>query len=407
MFHKNFVFKGLHFFFKSFKKDTGTSQGDVGRLLLAIFIDGIMVGMILTHIPLMLKYNGETSRVIGWVLGVTSLTSLIASPLVGRVAAKFGMARAIMVAGLLNACLALLMGLSQDPLYWGIIRFFAGFCVAVRWLGMEAWVNNLAESTNRGRIMTLYTTCFTTAVAIGGGLIGHIFLDGLLPYGVMAGLLLLSSLPILKMKHQTIKLDATSKNSSQINFLQILKNNPVVLIVAIASGVMFGASGMITVQTINHGFTPQDASFVVFLYFIGPIILFPIVSHVVNNFSAKKLIPCAGMLAAICAWPAFYTQHLTTIQIFIMIYGAMELIIYSSLLSFIGQHYRGLHMIALNSLVVMVYNATSMVTAPVAGEMMTRFGLLGLPLLMMTVGLLALSIWFYPQTKAGTKVRLS
>ncbi|MDI9314501.1 MAG: MFS transporter, partial [Hydrotalea sp.] len=377
-------------FFHTMKGDLGTQQGDVGRLLLAIFIDGFMVGMILTHIPLTLKYDGESSRVIGWVLGATSLAALFASPWVGATAQKFGMARAVIIAGLLNAVIIILMSLSREPLYWGVLRFFAGFLVVMRWLGMEAWTNSLALPQNRGRIMTLYTASFTSSVALGSGLIGHIFLLGFLPYGIMAGLLLLSAWPILKMKHKTIRVE--KKQKLKMGIWLAVKTNPVVLIIAVASGVMFGASGMIAVQTINHGFTPTQASFVVFLYFVGPIIFFPLVSHLVNEVPAKKLIPVAGILAAAFAWPALYTKHLHVIEIFIMLYGAMELIIYSSLLGFIGHHYRGQHLVAMNSLVVMVYNATSTVTAPLAGEVMAELGLIGLPLIMMMVGLLAISV---------------
>ena len=384
-------------FFYTMRSDLATQRGDVGRLLLAIFIDGLMVGMILTHIPLTLQYHGESSRVIGWVLGATSLASLFASPWVGATAEKFGMARAIIAAGFLNAILIILMGISQDPLYWGILRFFAGFLIAIRWLGMEAWINSLALTTNRGRIMTLYTACFTSALALGSGLIGHIFLRGALPYGIMVGLLCLSAWPIIKMHHKTIKVER--KPPQRLNFWFAVRNNPVVLIVAVASGVMFGASGMIAVQTLNHGFTSTQASSVVFLYFIGPIIFFPLVSHLVNEVPAEKLIPLAGILAALFAWPALYVNQLAVINIFIMLYGAMELIIYSSLLGFIGHRYRGQHLVMMNSLVVMVYNGSSMVTAPLAGEVMSQLGLIGLPIIMMLVGLLAISVKFYPKPR--------
>lgn len=383
--------------------DLKTKNGDIGRLLLGIFIDGLAVGMILTHIPLMLEHNGETSRVIGWVAGAISLSIFFTSPWVGRLTNHFGMGRTVIAAGLINSIFILAMAWSQDPLYWGVLRFLSGGVVAIRWLGMEVWINHLAEKHNRGRIMTLYTTIFSISVGLGSGLTGYIFLLGLLPYIIIALLQWLSMIPLARMKHKNIVPTAAENRRNKvkpnakkkdIGFLFALKDNPILLLVAMASGIMFGASSMIAVQTIKQGFNPEQASTLISFYFAGPAMLFPLIGYMVNQITARQLIATSGMLAALAAWPAFYSGHYPTMIVFIIFYGVMEMTIYSSLLSALGHEYRGAKLVAMNGLVITIYSATSMVASPLAGEMMKRLGLVGLPMLMMMIGLIGMLVLF-------------
>ncbi len=387
-------------FFNQLCDDLKTSNNGVGYLLLTVFLDTIMTGMVATHIPLVMESNGEKSQVIGWVLGVASISTILGAPLMSSLSRRFGIGRVLIVASLANGFLILILAVSEDPVYWGAVRFITGFFIAIKWLGAEAWLNHLARTDNRGRIMTLYSTANTLGFGFGSGIISHIFLNNLFPYITMIGLSGLAVMPLLKMKNKklyqdTTKPSAASKNHKQYNFWFAVRNNPIMLLVALSAGIMFGSSSMIAVQIIKQGFNPESAGMVIACYAIGPVLFFPLISYAVNEWSPRVIIPISGILCAIIAWPAFYSGVYSVIIIFVILYGTMEMVMYSSLLRSIGHDYRGQALITMNGAIIAVYSAASMIASPLTGQMMALFGSFGLPLLMAAVGLIGVLVLFY------------
>ena len=220
----------------------------------------------------------------------------------------------------------------------GAVRFVTGFTIAIKWLGFEVWLNNLARPHNRGRLMVLYSSANALGFGVGSGIAGYIFTADLFPYVIMVGLSGLATLPLLKMKNKKLHHENTSqqKDGKHLNFWFALRQNPIMMLVAMAAGIMFGASGMVAVQVIKHGFNPSSAGIVVALYAMGPAFLFPLIGYIVNEWSPRIIIPISGLLCAIFAWPAFYSDHYSIIVIFIVLYGAMEMTMYSSFATFLG-----------------------------------------------------------------------
>ena len=54
-----------------------------------------------------------------------------------------------------------------SPITWGLLRIVTGFCFAGLYMVMESWLNDRADNTNRGQVLSLYMLTNFAAVAIG------------------------------------------------------------------------------------------------------------------------------------------------------------------------------------------------------------------------------------------------
>ena len=54
-----------------------------------------------------------------------------------------------------------LMETTDKLLAWGLLRFVFGASMGVLFTIGEAWVNDLAPESSRGRVVAIYTTAFT------------------------------------------------------------------------------------------------------------------------------------------------------------------------------------------------------------------------------------------------------
>lgn len=368
-------------------------RGDMGLLFLCIILESFMVGMILTHIPLYLETNGASPRTIGWVVGASSISLIIGSRFVAPLSQIISLRNLLFITAVINIASLIALYYLPGTISWFIIRFIAGLMMATHWLGLETWVNSLANRQNRGRIMGLYVVANTIPFGTGAGLIAYIFDKGILPYVIMILLMILAMLPIIRMKsHHINGHHSSDPNEKTLGFTKLLWQNPITSLISVASGIMFGAAGMIAVQIIKLNFTPLDAGHLLTIYYYSPIFILPFLGYLSNRYSPEKIIAISGFLAALAAWPSFYSGYYPLMTLGIGIYGMCEVVIYSSLLAMVGHEFKGVQLVAVNGLVVAIYSGASMVATPAAGEMMERFGLLGLPLLMMSVGIIALSI---------------
>jgi MFS family permease len=54
-----------------------------------------------------------------------------------------------------------------SPVTWGLMRIVTGFCFAGLYMVMESWLNDRADNTNRGQVLSLYQVTNFGAVALG------------------------------------------------------------------------------------------------------------------------------------------------------------------------------------------------------------------------------------------------
>lgn len=167
---------------------------DFIALVASIGVVGLGLGATIPLTALTLDQRGAGTDIIGVITAISAFGILAAAPFVSRWVANHG-PRGCMIAAILTAALSTaLMETTDKLLAWGVLRFIFGACMGVLFTIGEAWVNDLAPTNSRGRVVAIYTTAFTLFQLIGPALVAG--LNGRLPLPFAAcGALFLLALP--------------------------------------------------------------------------------------------------------------------------------------------------------------------------------------------------------------------
>jgi MFS family permease len=136
-------------------------------LLLALVLLNLGSGLLGVLIPIRSELAGfsivtigslGTSYYLGFVVGCLFLPELVS---------RFGHIRSFSAVAAAAAGAALLHALTVTPLAWLVLRAAVGFCFAGLFMVIESWLNDLATSQTRGRVLGLYTAATWFGVVSG------------------------------------------------------------------------------------------------------------------------------------------------------------------------------------------------------------------------------------------------
>jgi MFS family permease len=94
---------------------------------------------------------------------------LLGSRLTIESLARVGHIRVYSALASLLAATYVLVGLSDAPVAWMLLRLCSGLCTAGLYVVAESWLNDLASNANRGRLLAIYT--LVSSGAWGGGML--------------------------------------------------------------------------------------------------------------------------------------------------------------------------------------------------------------------------------------------
>jgi MFS family permease len=167
---------------------------DFIALVASIGVVGLGLGATIPLTALTLDQRGAGTDIIGVITAVSALGILAAAPFVSRWVAAHG-PRGCMIGAILAASISTaLMDTTGNLLAWGLLRFVFGAAMGVLFTIGEAWVNNLAPTNSRGRVVAIYTTAFTLFQLVGPALVAGLAARVTLPFAA-CGALFLFALP--------------------------------------------------------------------------------------------------------------------------------------------------------------------------------------------------------------------
>ncbi len=83
-----------------------------------------------------------------------------------------------------------------NPLAWGLMRFVFGLCMAGLYVVVESWLNELADNTTRGRLLSVYMVVTMAGVSVGQFLLNVADTNGFALFILSSVLVSLSLVPI-------------------------------------------------------------------------------------------------------------------------------------------------------------------------------------------------------------------
>jgi MFS family permease len=169
-------------------------------LILSVAVVGLGLGATLPLTALALTNAGYGTDVVGWMTAMQAGGGLLVIPVVGRITGRFSARQIIMGTALSVSAATILMQFTTHLWLWAILRVVSGAALMLLFTIGEAWVNELADDTNRGRLVAVYATNFT-AFQMAGPVMVSIIGEWHATRFIVCGVVFLFALPALALVH--------------------------------------------------------------------------------------------------------------------------------------------------------------------------------------------------------------
>ena len=165
---------------------------------------------------------------IGFVLGSRYSSQLIRSA---------GHIRVFAALASIASAAALLHILYTDPWSWWVLRVITGFCFAGLYMVIESWLNDRANNTNRGSILSVYMVISLIALALGQQFLGLADPASFELFVIVSVLISFALVPIA-LTRTAAPLPVTSQS---LGIRLLFRVTPLGAVACLASGLVSGA----------------------------------------------------------------------------------------------------------------------------------------------------------------------
>ncbi|QBJ76735.1 MFS transporter [Aquitalea sp. USM4] len=140
---------------------------DFAAVIFSVALLGLGLGSTMPLTALTLTARGFSPEVIGWTVAAGALGGVLATMAAPALALRLGR-RNVMLGCLLLASMSVMpLQYLQSIPGWMLARFLFGAAMAPLFVLGESWINTLAGDHARGRIVAIYSTCFTACQVLG------------------------------------------------------------------------------------------------------------------------------------------------------------------------------------------------------------------------------------------------
>ena len=139
----------------------------MGPLFLGMSLLFIGNGLVIASCSALLKQNGVGELAIGLINTGFFIGALISTITAHRVISTTGHIRAFAIFSAIFAVSAMLHAISENLIFWAILRAFLGYCYYALLMVIESWLNAKTPNKIRSRVIAFYECVFYTSFGLG------------------------------------------------------------------------------------------------------------------------------------------------------------------------------------------------------------------------------------------------
>ncbi|WP_046118296.1 MFS transporter [Ensifer aridi] len=334
---------------------------------------GIAIGLGLPLLSIIMEKRGVAPTLIGLNSAMAGLASMAAAPFTTKFAHRHGVAPTMLLAIVFAAASALGFYYITNFWLWFPLRIVFHGAITVLFILSEFWINATAPPNRRGFVLGIYGTVLSLGFASGPLLFSILGSEGVLPFAVGAGVILLSAIPIFLARNESPVLDEKpGRHFMRYVFLVPTATAAVFIFGAVESG---GLS-LFPIFGTRAGFTESQAALLLTVMGIGNFIfqipLGMLSDHVKDRrriLSALTLIGFVGALFLPMLIESWFLMALV-----LLFWGGCVSGLYTVGLSHLGSRLQGADLAAANAAFVFSYAVGTVAGPQVIGAAMDVTG---------------------------------
>jgi len=365
----------------------------------AVTIAGLNYGFIAPLIAVLMERRGIDRSVIGLNASAQAIAVVIASPMTGLLLRHLG-ATGLLTGGLMStACIYVLFAFVDDVTAWFAFRFVLGASGAIVWVASEAWINALAETHNRGRVIGLYSVAAASGAAIGPLILTQVGTVGWVPFMVPASIALLG---VLVVRFAGVGAPTLAGEPSRKPWRILLIAPLPLLLCATFSGTSESLRTFLAVYGLDRGVAEEHAFAMLSAMAIGGILFQYPLGWLADHMSRRWLVVlCVGLsVLGFLALPVIIGAGWIGLAIYFF-FGGVFFMLYSLGLVLLGERFSGPDLVAASAGFSMMWGVGTIIGPSLTGAVMDLFGTPGLSWI--TAGLLMIFLPLPLLSRAGSR----
>jgi MFS family permease len=353
----------------------------LAALILGVSIVGLSIGSTVPVVALRLYETGASRVYIGVMSALPAAGMMLSAFLVDGVCRHLSRRHIYLGCFTLSALSIAAIEVFATSLYsLAMARLVMGLVAGVIIILGESWVNEIAQDSHRGRVVAIYTTCFTVFQLLGPGMVALFGAAGpqVISVVVAGHLLALGVIWLTLPKPMSDLSHADSKTFSVLGFIQVAP--------ALCMGIIFFSFfdsvilSMFPVYAADHGYAIKFAALMVTVILLGDAVFqFPL-GWLSDNVARPVIYLGCGVLSlAIGVCLPWLMNEPFLLWPSLVVLGAVAGGVYTLAIILIGEGFKGPDLVTANASAGFLWGVGSLLGPLVSGAAMTTSAH-GLPL---------------------------
>ncbi|MFT5538585.1 MAG: MFS family permease [Alphaproteobacteria bacterium] len=351
-------------------------------LSLAALFGGISIllvgnGLLGTLLGIRSVSLGFSPEVTGVVMAAYFAGFIAGSLLCVHVIKRAGHIRTFAALAAISSAASLTHVLFNSPIAWAILRMIIGFCFAGLYMIIESWLNNDADNSNRGRVLSIYMMVNLASLAAG-----QLFLllpdpDGFLLFCVASILISLGLVPIAL----TTSSAPPPHPTHPVTLTLLYQTSPLGLAGCFASGLALGTFwSMAPVFCRTLGLAAASTAIFMVATILGGLLLLWPIGRLSDRLDRRHVITFLCAASAMSSLAIVVIGGSAPIVLFACaaIWGSVTFPIYSLSVAHTNDFLKADDFLAVSSSLLLVYGSGAILGPLIAGLTMGYLGPVGL-----------------------------
>lgn len=330
-------------------------------------------GLLTTYVSLRLAHEQVNGTLIGAITAANYVGLVIGGKVGHNLIARVGHIRAyVSCAGIITASV-IGHGLSDAIPVWVFLRLIIGLCMMCQYMVLESWLNDQAESSQRGLIFGFYMVATYLGLSGGQAILTIETGFGISTLLIVALCFALCLVPIAL----TTRTNVQAMSPAPMELGYFIRAIPKLLAITLVTGMAIGAFyGMAPVYSSGLGFsTQQTGLFMGLTIFAGLLSQFPL-SWLSDRYDRQRLLSTIALLFAAASLPLALLPQLSFYWLLSIAFLAsmMQFSLYPLIVALANDQVTAERRVSLTACLLMAFGVGASIGPMVTGGLMQPFG---------------------------------
>lgn len=324
---------------------------------------GIAIGLGLPLLSVILEKRGISSSMIGLNSAMAGIAAMAAAPATTWLARRLGVVTTMVLAIVAAAASALGFYFAEALWMWFPLRIIFHGAITILFVLSEFWINTAAPPSRRGLVLGIYATVLSLGFAAGPLIFSIVGSEGILPFAIGAGIILLAAIPVLMARKEN---PVIGSSATDLPFMRYVFLVPTATAAVFVFGaVESGGLSLFPIYANRTGFTESQGALLLTMIGLGNVLFQIPIGMIADRIGDRRrllsLFAIIGLVGSLALPFLIHNWMLTAI--ILLFWGGSVAGLYTVGLAHLGDKLHGSDLASANAAFVFCY-ALGMLVGP-------------------------------------------